>query len=130
MRNWLGQKIIVGDVVGRGARSDNTSEFKLGVVDTIDDKGVKVNWLYRCDTVWVHSGRDKSGTVVGPVLGSVTTAWPVKGSGRPDLNSLFRLRWDDKDYCDVLHSLYQLYWDGLISGEEYLDKMNNIMLYS
>jgi hypothetical protein len=38
MYNWLGQKIEVGTVVGRGARDGNTSTFKVGVVTGLDEK--------------------------------------------------------------------------------------------
>jgi hypothetical protein len=48
MYNWLGQKIEVGTVVGRGARDGNSSTFKIGVVDQVDEikDKARVQWKY------------------------------------------------------------------------------------
>lgn len=45
MKNWIGQDINVGDVVYRGARDGNTSSFKIGRVE-------KVNETKRLITIW------------------------------------------------------------------------------
>lgn len=119
MRNWLGQKIAVGDVVGRGARDGNSSSFKLGVVDAIDDKGVRVHWLYEKCVRWVRDSRLDSKDLGRAIV--VPCRLDVKG--RPDIDSLFRLTWDMKDNCDVLCSLYELYREGKLSGEEVVDRL-------
>lgn len=48
MRNWAGQQIEPRAVVWRGARDGNTSSFKIGIVEKIDEgKGnARVRWLF------------------------------------------------------------------------------------
>jgi hypothetical protein len=47
MRNWLGQDILPGAVVYRGARRGNSSEYKLGVVEYLGDNGsARVHYKY------------------------------------------------------------------------------------
>jgi hypothetical protein len=51
--NFMGQKINPGDYVFRGARSGNTSEFKMGrVVDVKPDGSVRVHWLVGPGGFW------------------------------------------------------------------------------
>ena len=54
MYNWLGQEVEVGSVVGRGARSGNTSEFKVGLVtELFEDSGqARVFWKYTSSASW------------------------------------------------------------------------------
>lgn len=45
MKNWAGQEVSAGTVVGRGARDGNTSSFKVGLVlETLDDGRAVVQW--------------------------------------------------------------------------------------
>jgi hypothetical protein len=48
MYNWLGQKIEIGTVVGRGARNGNSSTFKVGVVTGLneDKQTARVAWKF------------------------------------------------------------------------------------
>ena len=51
--NFMGQKISPGDYVFRGARSGNSSEFKMGrVVDVKPDRSVRVHWLVTNGGFW------------------------------------------------------------------------------
>lgn len=56
MRNWLGQLLVEGAPVYRGARQGNSSEFKVGVIQKLhEDKGkVTVKWLWECGYHWVQ----------------------------------------------------------------------------
>lgn len=47
LRNWLGDPIEAGDIVYRGARDGNSSSFKIGVVQSVNEqKGtVRVRYL-------------------------------------------------------------------------------------
>ena len=111
MKNWLGQEIKPGDVVGRGAREGNTSSFKIGVVDVIDDKGIRVNWLYELGIYHV----DKDNKVVVPHR--------RESKGRPALDSLFRLTYDQLWHADVKYAVLDLYRQGKLTKEQFLDKM-------
>lgn len=83
MRNWLGQQIEVGTTVYRGARQGNGSEYKVGVVESLnEDKGTaKVHWQYephgyfwRKDAV----GNNERIRAIGT----------MDSHGSPDINSL------------------------------------------
>jgi hypothetical protein len=56
MKNWLGQRIKVGDVVWRGARDGNTSSFKVGRVIESENDRVRVHWLY--ENLWRRLGTE------------------------------------------------------------------------
>jgi hypothetical protein len=56
MKNWLGQRIKVGDVVWRGARDVNTSSFKVGRVKGVAHDRVHVNWMY--ENLWRRLGTE------------------------------------------------------------------------
>lgn len=78
--NWLGQKIGVGDIVGRGARDGNTSSFKIGRVLSfnIDKQIAKINWLYEPTDWWkIEKGEP---------------AWTeINSQGSPNVDTLFLL---------------------------------------
>lgn len=52
MRNWLGQDILPGSVVYRGAREGNSSSYKVGVVESIKDGKARVHWQYEPGWAW------------------------------------------------------------------------------
>jgi hypothetical protein len=75
--NWIGHDIVVGSVVFRGGRQGDSSSFRVGVVDDIDEskpKPVLVNWRFEGShrTIWFETngsrwGRDpRNYTVIGP----------------------------------------------------------------
>lgn len=51
MLNWLGQDIVAGTVVYRGARQGDSSEFRVGVVSKINEATGKVTVAWK----WVGS---------------------------------------------------------------------------
>lgn len=62
MNNWIGQNIDVGSVVWRGARQGNTSSFKVGQVERVNEqKGVaRVRWLFEPGYSWRYSRLDQA----------------------------------------------------------------------
>ena len=54
MRNCWGQKIEIGSVVYRGARQGNSSEFKLGTVESIKNRKPRVKWMFESGTRWIR----------------------------------------------------------------------------
>lgn len=84
MRNWLGQEIIPGAVVYRGARDGNSSSFKVGVVRTVDEdkRTARVDWKFQPGGWWYR--KDAAGNQER--LTSGVTA--IQGSGSPAIGSL------------------------------------------
>jgi hypothetical protein len=76
MKNWLGQDIVEGDVVYRGAREGDSSSFRIGIVDLIRDEKrtarVIWHWVGSSTGVWNrnlfqgHYDDPKRYTVPGP----------------------------------------------------------------
>jgi len=55
MQNGWGQEIKVGDVVYRGARQGNSSEYKLGVVQSVNPgKNPRVKWIFESSIKWIQ----------------------------------------------------------------------------
>ncbi len=55
MINSWGQEIKVGSVVYRGARQGNSSEYKVGVVESLKPgKPPRVKWMYESSARWVR----------------------------------------------------------------------------
>jgi hypothetical protein len=114
VRNWLGQNIEVGSVVGRGARQGNTSDFKLGVVTKLDEPNEKarVQWRYESSRMWHNEPTGKyytDGWSKGKPIynrkdwGLCPTI--IGGSGSPSIQSLFLLSQNDLDRCDRIMEL-------------------------
>lgn len=61
MKNWLGQDIVAGTVVYRGAREGDSSSFRVGVVDLVreEKRTARVIWHWTGTTrgVWDSSGK-------------------------------------------------------------------------
>jgi len=53
MKNWLGHDIVPGAVVFRGGRQGDSSSFRLGVVDSVDEAKFKARVVWH----WVPSHR-------------------------------------------------------------------------
>lgn len=91
MRNWLGQDINVGDLVYRGARNGNSSEFKIGEVTRTTDMGVvRVHWLFKQTSKWVAVNNNN-------VLRYYSKS--IDSSGSPNINSLVKI---DRSVLDTL----------------------------
>lgn len=83
MRNWLGQDIQTGSVVYRGAREGNSSSYKVGVVERLnEEKGTaRVNWKYQ--PYGYHWRKDASGNNE-----RVKAVGSMNSAGSPDIDSL------------------------------------------
>lgn len=69
MKNALGQDIYPGLLVYRGARCGNSSEFKIGIVKTINEQKniARVIWKYEVDPVrWI--GESEGSPAVGSLV--------------------------------------------------------------
>lgn len=65
MKNWIGQEIEVGSVVWRGARSGNTSSFKVGrVIEYKPGDRPRVHWLYE-QGGWPYESEPRSISTLG-----------------------------------------------------------------
>lgn len=59
MRNSWGQEIKVGDVVYRGARAGTTSEYRVGVVESLKPgKNPRIKYLFESSIKWIHVNGD------------------------------------------------------------------------
>jgi hypothetical protein len=88
MKNSWGQEIKVGDVVYRGARQGNSSEYKAGVVESLKTgKPPRIKWLFESYTMWVR---------IDGELVSVPYAYKMKkpSMGSPSLESLIVVDFD------------------------------------
>lgn len=55
MKNSWGQDIEVGSLVYRGARQGNSSEYKMGVVESLKPgKPPRVKWLFESYSKWIR----------------------------------------------------------------------------
>lgn len=55
MKNSWNQEINVGSVVYRGARLGNGSEYKMGVVISIDGEKPRVEWKFKAYGRWINA---------------------------------------------------------------------------
>lgn len=94
MKNWLGQEILKGDVVYRGARDGDSSSFRIGVVDLVrHEKGTaRVEWRWVGSTSGVWDARNYDTHWEDPNRYSVSG--PDKysgGKGTSDVNTLVKM---------------------------------------
>lgn len=84
MRNWLGQDIVPGSTVYRGARAGNTSSFAVGTVVSVneDTRKVRVDWKFG-PGAWYYR-RDAQGNTER-LTGAVGTE---SGSGSPGIDTV------------------------------------------
>lgn len=81
MKNSWGQELTVGAVVYRGARDGNSSEYKVGVVQSLKvGKPPRVKWMYEASVRWIRVDGEQ---VRVPSLWKMTNS-----SGSPSLESL------------------------------------------
>lgn len=88
MRNSWGQEINVGDVVYRGARRGNSSEYKVGVVQSLNPgKNPRVKWVFQSSVKWIH--------VDGDYVTTPSIYKPISsGASSPSLESLIVVDFD------------------------------------
>ncbi len=88
MRNWLGQDIQVGSVVYRGARSGNTSEYKVGLVTKLNEEKKKVT------VDWIIEKRYSIGK-------------PFSKSGTSDVNTMVLINFTKEELFDKAEELWR-----------------------
>lgn len=110
MKNWLGHDIVPGAIVFRGGRQGDSSSFRVGQVDTINESTgkAKVQWH------WIPSGRyiwnkdlfkypsedPERYTVPGPTNAHTQkTSYPI--------NDLVRIEDGALDYLNKRHKLIE-----------------------
>ncbi len=86
MKNCWNQEIKVGSVVYRGARLRNGSEYKMGVVLSIDGQNPRVEWKYKAYSRWIKANGD---THLVPYMYACESS-----KGSPTLESLFVVGFD------------------------------------
>lgn len=84
MFNWLGQDIVPGVYVYRGAREGNYSSFKMGRVRKVneDKQKVTVDWLAQPESLWLVD--DNNVDIVVDTIGKPRWA----KSGTSDINTM------------------------------------------
>jgi len=137
--NWLGQNIEVGSYVYRGARSGNTSSFKIGVVAKIKGDKVTVKWGAEApysdvNYVWFNNQR---------IDLEIPALWSAGGNGTSHKNTLVvlsereyryavcRAKAAMEAYSDVKNlkipaSDAKMYFDDLF--QRYLEEWDNELL--
>lgn len=80
MKNSWGQTLKVGDVVYRGARQGNSSEYKVGVVESLKPgKPPRIRWKYEASIQWIR--------IDGEQL-RLPSLWKMDSAGSPSIESL------------------------------------------
>lgn len=80
MKNSWGQTLKVGSLVYRGARQGNSSEYKVGLVESLKPgKGPRIRWKYEASIEWVRIDGEQI---------RVPSIWKIDSAGSPSLESL------------------------------------------
>lgn len=86
MFNSWGQELKVGSVVYRGARHGNSSEYKVGVVESLKPgKPPRINWKFEATGRWIRIGGQQ---VFVPCI------YSIKSSGSPSVDGLVVIDFD------------------------------------
>lgn len=90
MRNWLGQEILPGSIVYRGARQGTGSDYKIGVVDSVTGEKARVKWKYFCTQLrqYVIDGQYANGRDYGHWESYGLVAQDGMSAGNPSIESL------------------------------------------
>jgi len=87
VRNWLGQDIVPGSVVYRGARQGNGSDYKVGVVESVDESQGTARVVYKYTLGSTYRITPDRESAWGPV--------ELDSKGSPSINSLIVLSDND-----------------------------------
>lgn len=121
VKNWLGQEIVPGVVVYRGARDGNYSSYKIGVVESVDPakSTARVAWKFEPGRVW----RKVNGQ--NEYLRNVPAQMDSKGS--PSIDSLIVI---DRKLMERLESatyFLRMWKDGSLSNDKIKDTLDSIL---
>lgn len=132
MKNWLGQDIKVGSPVYRGARQGNTSEYKVGIVESIKGNKIRVNWKYTHSSLWELVDRGAVWADGSPRKDRDFVAYVprlIDSKGGPGIDSLILLPEADLLRLDAVYALVTEWNDRLdknvMSKGEFIDRMND-----
>lgn len=133
MRNWIGQEIEVGSVVGRGARCGNTSDFKIGIVMKLVPDKFKATVEWKFSSTYVYDWIEKpspypNGRPIRERVDLGYGAWETTGKGSPSIESLFLLTdqdlWRAEQSAKLVKEYNQRSGDGNpMDRQEFLDRM-------
>lgn len=103
VKNWLGQDIVAGTVVYRGARQGDTSSFRIGVVDIVreEKRNARVEWKWSGTTSGVWDARNYDTHWSDPNRYSVSGPHKyIGGKGTCDIDTLVKM---DPDMLESLN---------------------------
>lgn len=109
MKNWVGQEIMPGDLVYRGARKGDSSEFKIGKVKSIDYsmRTAKVNWLWKPAVIHNKADRSHEWGVV-----------KIDSTGTSTIDSMVLMSDNIEDGLNYSVEVCQSFIDGKINSEQ------------
>lgn len=120
MKNAWGQEIKVGSLVYRGARQGNSSEYKMGVVESLKPgKPPRVKWMFESTVRWIR--------VDGESV-CIPYAWKMgrASSGSPSADSLVVVDFDLQELERRADFFKQLVRDTeFMSIEEFNNALDN-----
>lgn len=132
MKNWLGHEIAPGVVVYRGARQGNSSSFKVGVVETVNEtKGTaRVAWKYTDSALHELVDRGQTWGNGSPKMDHVFVAYVpyrMDSKGSPGIDSLVVLPDYDLFRLEEIMKLREEWNERLktnpMTKQEFLDRM-------
>lgn len=112
--NWLGQEILPGTVVYRGAREGNSSSYKVGVVESVKLGTARVAWKF------CPGQRFRPSAVPGARHDTLRpTVARMESKGSPGIDSLVVL--DDYHLVrlEQIATLADQWRDGELATEDY-----------
>ncbi len=104
MKNWMGQVIQVGDVVYRGARQGNSSNYKVCIVRKTlpDKKKATIEWFFEPGNIWIKDSNTYLYNV--PRRPGFWSPEGATSSGTSDVNGLVVI---DRGIFDELELRYE-----------------------
>ncbi|QNN99199.1 hypothetical protein SEA_FAUST_102 [Streptomyces phage Faust] len=86
MFNSWGQRLEEGSVVYRGARQGNSSEYKVGVVESLKPgKNPRIKWRFEATVRWIRIDGEQ---VLVPCI------WSMNSAGSPSIDGLVVVDFD------------------------------------
>lgn len=119
--NWAGMTMLVGDYVWRGARSGNSSEFKIGQIESIKDGKPRVNWKYTQSGLWGGRALPPIAVAIGGRHWGLDLVRRLDSKGSPDVDSLVRIErayvWEVERRAQAAEALRKLDYNRMTLDE-------------
>lgn len=110
MKNSWGQEVNVGSLVYRGARLGNGTEYKVGVISSLNNDKVRVDWKFKASHRIIRAGSDRA---------LVPFIEDMKGStGSPSFDSLVVVDFDMQELARQASFHSSINYDTLFSSVE------------